>query len=130
VNSVVLDASAILALILGESFGASGKPPADLLPRTRVSAVNLVEIRTKLIDLARPDLIDLTKLLSLGMTIEPFTASQALIASDLRLSTKHLGLSLGDRACLALALEAGLEVYTCDQAWSKLTIGCQIHQLR
>jgi ribonuclease VapC len=54
-------------------------------------------------------------LLNLLARVEPFTESQAWMAADLRLATKHAGLSLGDRACLALALEIGAEVYTADR---------------
>lgn len=60
----------------------------------------------------------------------PFTLSQARIAADLRPSTSRFGLSLGDRACLALAFELNADVYTTDRAWAKVDIGLKIHLLR
>ena len=62
--------------------------------------------------------------------IEPFTASQARLAADLRPTTSHAGLSLGDRACLALAIELGAEVYTADRQWAKVQVACKIHLIR
>ena len=59
-----------------------------------------------------------------------FTLSQAQIAGDLVVQTRHLGLSLGDRACLALALELGVPVYTADKAWKNLKLGIPIHVIR
>jgi PIN domain nuclease of toxin-antitoxin system len=59
-------------------------------------------------------------LAGLGVRIEPFTHRQAEIAGALLPRTRALGLSLGDRACLALALEADLPVLTADRAWLAL----------
>ena len=60
----------------------------------------------------------------------PFTAEQARIAGGLAAETWPLGLSLGDRACLALALALKAPVYTTDRAWEKLKLGVRIHVLR
>ena len=62
--------------------------------------------------------------------VVPFTAEQAKMAGDLTVQTRVLGLSLGDRSCLALALSAKAPVYTTDRSWSKLDLGIRIHILR
>jgi len=62
--------------------------------------------------------------------IEPFTAAQARIAGTLVKKTRSLGLSLGDRACLALAIALEAPVYTTDRLWKKLTLGIPIHVIR
>jgi ribonuclease VapC len=62
--------------------------------------------------------------------VEPFTEAQAVLAASLRLATRHLGLSLGDRACLALAISMGAAVYTSDSRWSEAVVVCTVHQIR
>jgi PIN domain nuclease of toxin-antitoxin system len=66
----------------------------------------------------------------LGLTVVPFTALLAFRAAELRNPTRKIGLSLGDRACLATALELGLPVVTADRVWSKLKLGIDIHVIR
>jgi PIN domain nuclease of toxin-antitoxin system len=58
--------------------------------------------------------------LGLNLAIVDFDRDVAVLAADLRFRTKHLGLSLGDRACLATARSRGLPVLTADRAWAKL----------
>ena len=42
----------------------------------------------------------------------------------------HLGLSLGDRACLALGIALDVEIYTADRLWAQLNLPCSIHLIR
>jgi ribonuclease VapC len=67
---------------------------------------------------------------ALGVDVRPFTASQAEIAASLWSSTKHLGLSLGDRACLALATEIGATAVTADAAWARLALSIPVQVVR
>ena len=67
---------------------------------------------------------------ALGLSIEPFDASQAEIASRLWSSSRKQGMSLGDRACLALAKEMSLPVLTADRAWKQLKLDLDIRILR
>ena len=60
----------------------------------------------------------------------PFDLLQARTAGDLVTQTRMLGLSLGDRACLALALNLKVPVYTTDQAWKKLKLEVPVHVIR
>lgn len=59
-----------------------------------------------------------------------FTAEQAKIAGDLVAQTRSLGLSLGDRACVALGILLRAPIYTADKAWKKLNVGVRIHVIR
>lgn len=125
-NDVVFDSSALLALILHEPGGNLD----GLLDRAVISAVNLAEVRTKLIDLEKLEEVSVEADLRALIRVEPFTEQQAIVAAQLRPSTRHFGLSLGDRACIALAIDRGLDVYTSDGKWSKIELGCNVHQIR
>ncbi len=59
-----------------------------------------------------------------------FTAQQAQIAGDMIPHTRPFGLSLGDRACLALAIALDAPVYTADQVWKKLRLRIPLHLIR
>jgi ribonuclease VapC len=127
-NKVVLDASAILAL-LNDEPGAEKITP-EVLSRSTISAVNLAEVQSILVrEGGDPD-----ESWALAVDpipdVEPFTAEQARIAGTLIQKTRSLGLSLGDRACLALAIALNAPVYTTDQLWRKLKLGVPIHVLR
>ncbi len=52
------------------------------------------------------------------------------MAGDLVTQTRHLGLSLGDRACLALGIALKVPVYTAEKAWKKVKVGVRIHVIR
>lgn len=124
---VVLDTSAVLAFLRGEPGGDSIGP---LLPVARLSAVNLTEAVSKLIDRgAQPD-IAVRRIRSLRMEVISFAFEHAERAGELRQATRHLGLSLGDRACLALAQQLGAPVYTADRDWAKLHIGVEVRLIR
>ncbi len=110
----VFDSSAILAMLRGE-------PGADLvrisMPGGSISSVNLAEIVTKLVERGASEDIIRNSLALIDLEVAPFTESQAKICGELRLPTRSRGLSLGDRACLALARERGLHALTADAAW-------------
>ena len=65
-----------------------------------------------------------------GLAIRPFDESLAVEAGFLRPATRQYGLSLGDRACLALALRERIPVVTADRAWSQLDLGIDIQVIR
>lgn len=95
-----------------------------------MSTVNLAEVETKLIDLRRFDLnASRDELLHLVRIVD-FTRQHAEIAASLRPATKHVGLSLGDRACLALAISLGTDAYTADRSWMQVEVPCKIHLVR
>lgn len=115
----VLDASAVLALLNGEP-GARAVS-AHIANGAMVSAVNYAEVATKLADLALPDAAARGILEALGLLVQPFDDGQALTTGVMRSGTRDAGLSLGDRACLALAHHVGMTAVTADRAWQGLT---------
>ena len=126
-KQVVLDASALLALV-NEEKGC--EMVADYLPNAIMSTVNLSETATVLMDIGIE--LGLVEEILTGLIDqpEPFTNEQAYIAASLRKSTKKLGLSLGDRACLSLAKMKNFPVITADKIWQKLDINLDIRLIR
>ncbi len=125
--SAVLDASVVLAVIFTEP---GAERAHEYGPDIMVSAVNMAEVASRLVD--RRIAIDVVTqcLIQLGASTVPFDAEQALLAGALREPTKKLGLSMGDRACLALAMREGAVVVTADKAWKKLALDVQIELIR
>jgi ribonuclease VapC len=102
----------------------------DVIEGAVTSAVKYAEVWTKVNDLGLTSAPRTRDAFSLLDRVEPFTESQARLAATLRRATQHAGLSLGDRAYLALALEVGGEVYAADRQWSNVSVGCTIHLIR
>jgi ribonuclease VapC len=127
-GTIVLHSSAILAAINSERGSEQLTP--ELLSTAVSSAVNLAEVQTKLVDggMDPQEAWDAT-LSSVGNAAD-FTSLHAEITGNLIPQTRALGLSLGDRACLALGISLNLPVYTADQAWRKLKLGIRIHVIR
>jgi ribonuclease VapC len=128
VNSVVLDASALLAVLNGEA-GADKLTP-QLLSTATSSTVNLAEVHGKLVDRGLSPRDAWEAALSPIVEAAPFTAEHARITGNLITQTRALGLSLGDRACLALGLALKAPVYTADRSWKNLKLGIRIHVIR
>jgi PIN domain nuclease of toxin-antitoxin system len=128
VSKAVLDASAILA-ILNREPGAE-KLTLEVLNEAVSSIVNLAEVQTCLVN--KGGVPDEAWEDALGTICEaiPFTEEQAKTAGGLVARTRALGLSLGDRSCLALGMMLDAPVYTTDRAWRKLKLGICIHVLR
>ena len=125
--SPVLDASVVLAMLWGEPSRVS---LLDLARNGCVSTVNYAEVVTKLFDRGFADEGVQAQLEFLRVDLVPFTAAQAAVCGALRPATRHLGLSLGDRCCLALALERGARVMTADRSWAGLDVGVEIQVIR
>jgi PIN domain nuclease of toxin-antitoxin system len=66
----------------------------------------------------------------MGLTVEPFTATQADRAAVLWAQTRQQGLSLGDRACIALAVDRAATALTTDRRWAQLGLDVTIEILR
>jgi ribonuclease VapC len=125
--SVVLDASAVLALLYNE-------PGSEIVLQhgqgAMLLSVNLSEILTRAIDKGGDEKAVRLVLERLRLDIVPFGERLAIDAAELRRTTKSIGASLGDRACLALVRQSGLPVLTADKDWSKLDLGIDIRQIR
>jgi PIN domain nuclease of toxin-antitoxin system len=127
-SEVVLDASALLAIIFQEQ-GAE-KLTDDLMDDAVASTVNLAEVQSELIKKGFDSEDAWQDALSLVTAAEPFTSDHARIAGDLIAKTEEYGLSLGDRSCLALAIALKAPVYTTEQLWKNLKVGVPIHVIR
>lgn len=126
-RSCVLDASALLAMLHGEP---GAEIVEDLIASSAISSVNWSEVIQKALE-RQTDVRGLREdLESLGLEIAPFTAELAESTAHLRSQTRHAGLSLGDRSCLALARFLDLPVLTADRIWNELTIGIEIRVVR
>ena len=126
-SKVVLDASALLCL-LNDEPGADRV--VDVLTRSIIGTANLAEVVSKLRDRGLP-LDEVREALGgLHLDVRPLTPAQALMVGDLRPGTKALGLSLGDRACLALAIDLQAEMFTTDGPLAGADVGITITNVR
>ena len=127
-SNVVLDASAVMA-VLNREVGAERLIPS-LLAKACCSTVNVAEVQGKLVDkgLAPDDAWD--DLTAVVREVFPFSSQHARTAGSLITKTRASGLSVGDRACLALALELNAPVYTADRSWKNLKLAVPIHVIR
>ena len=126
-DDIVADASAILAALKGEPF--SNVDPRRLVGST-ISAVNVCEVLSKLHDDGLTDAQADAAISTMDLRVVPFDGPQARIAARLRSITRHAGLSLGDRACLALGDRLGYPVVTADRVWASLDVGVEIVPIR
>jgi len=112
---MVLDASAVLAL-LQDARGADAVEDA-IDDGAIISAVNLSEVLAKMTDAGTTAQAAADLIVSLFVEVEPFGLASARNAARIRGLLPTAGLSLSDRACLALGVAHGLPVVTADQAW-------------
>ena len=126
-KATILDASALLCLLNGEP---GSERVVQALPSAVIGAANLAEVVSKLRErgLNVEEVQDV--LGGLPLDVRPLTAAQAYTIGHLRPATRTLGLSLGDRACLALAAELDMPALTADQAWAGLDIGVAVELIR
>jgi PIN domain nuclease of toxin-antitoxin system len=123
----VLDASAVLAVLNGER---GEKKVVPLLAESAFSTVNLTEVAAKLVEAGMDEKSARLAVSVLGIgEIIDFTQDWAWEAARLRPLTKQYGLSLGDRACLALAIKLNVPAVTADKEWSKLKL-CRVVVIR
>lgn len=126
-RTAVLDASALLAMLHAE---AGGEAVQGFVQTAVMSSVNWSEVAQK--SLERQIEVNGLRLdlEALGLKILPFSVNQAERAAFFRAPTRHLGLSLGDRACLALAAELRLPAITTDRTWGDLALEVEIRVTR
>ena len=126
-SEVVVDASAILALLNQET---GSEEVLRFIGKAAISTVNLSEVIAKLADAGIPE-EDIRQILSnLNLEVIDFNEEQALKAGMLRPNTKSIGLSFGDRACLALAIFLNQPVLTTDRLWGSINVGVEVRVVR
>jgi PIN domain nuclease of toxin-antitoxin system len=123
----VLDASALLAHLRGEEGSEAVEAVAGA---ALISAVNFAEVISKLVERQMPADIALFAVSRYGLEVAPYDEALAGRTGALRAQTRQFGLSLGDRACLALAEQAGLPALTADREWAKLKLSIDIRVIR
>lgn len=127
-TSYVLDASALLAMLQNEPGGSLVEL---VMEHSVLSTVNWSEVVQKSIETGVEVQGMRADVKALGLEIQSFTAEDAERAASLRPATRAQGLSLGDRACLALALRMDLTALTADRAWAEIEIpGVRVELLR
>jgi PIN domain nuclease of toxin-antitoxin system len=123
----VLDASAVLAYLHGE-YGDDRV--RSLIHSAGICAVNWSEVVQKALA-KKVDVRGMHEdLLQMGLKVVPFTPWQAELAGRLWTDCRHFGLSLADRACLALGLDCAVPVLTMDKVWQELKLDLEIEVLR
>ena len=121
--SVVLDASALIAMLKGERGAAK---VAGAIAGARVSSVNYAEVVSHFVHAGMPEREVDAMLDPLPMTVVPADRALAQLAGRLRAATAAAGLSLGDRFCLALAYRDELPAWTGDLDWKKVADAAQV----
>jgi len=124
---IVLDSSAILAIALNER-GAAQVQAA--LPQSVMSSVNLAEM----LIVAERKGVDgegtFSDCAQLGLQIVAVEVAHARIAAQIRRAHPDLNLSLGDKLCLALAIDSGAEVLTSDREMTNVGFGLRVTLFR
>ena len=125
--TTVFDSSALLAIAFGED-GAN--VAARALDGAVISAVNAAEVVTHYVDRgSSPDQAQ-SWFEDFGLAVRPFDEVLAMRTGLLREKTREHGLSLGDRACLSLAIRENAPVVTADRAWASLNLGLDVRLIR
>ena len=125
--SIVFDSSALLAITFEEE---GGEIAVQALNDGIISAVNASEVITRYVDLGASEEEALTSFRAFGLAIYPFDESLAIATGLMRSATRDAGLSLGDRACLALAIREHSSVLTADRAWATLDLDIAVELIR
>ena len=124
----VLDASAVLAILQQE---AGADEVVQRLNGSIMSTVNLTEVLQQAQKRGLDPRDVHAELGNLGVGFVAFDLEQTLDAAELWESTRRQGLSLADRACLALTMAVSGVAVTADRAWGQLELGgCDIHLIR
>jgi len=126
-TSAVLDSSAVLAVINAEP---GAEYVIEMLDGALLSAVNHAEVVTKLVERGVTRDLARSTVLKIGVQVVEFGIDLADRTGELRRQTRHLGLSLADRACLALAESEGLPAVTADKKWASANLGIDIRIIR
>jgi len=126
----VLDTSALLAILQGEPGAEIFTKKSGLLENAIMSSVNVAEAYGKLVGRGIGPEDAWEAVIAPIPEVFGFDTEQAKIAGGLLPQTRALGLSLGDRACLALGIALKSPIYTADRTWKNLRIKVSIHVIR
>ncbi|QQV75275.1 hypothetical protein H6P87_00827 [Rickettsia tillamookensis] len=126
-NNVIFDASTLLALIKNETVNLELE---KFLGNIYMSSVNVSEVAGILLK-SEMSLHECKNAIEpLINSVINFDQEQSFLAASIKKQTNHLGLSLGDRACITLGLTTGYPIYTADKAWANVQLNCKIILIR
>lgn len=125
--SAVLDASALLAVLNAEP---GAEIVVSVLGDAVVSAVNYAEVVSKLVERGADAAVAREAVASINVVVIAFNSALAERTGALRAQTRRLGLSLGDRACLALAEREGVPAITSDRSWVGAVSNIEVRSIR
>jgi PIN domain nuclease of toxin-antitoxin system len=123
----VLDASALIAFLRDEP---GAEKVTAVLSQSCISAVNLAETLGKMVEYGKPLEAVRFQIERLDIPVIPFGAEEAGIAASFWKATRSVGLSLGDRSCLALAWKLSLPALTTEGDWLKCDLGVKVLKIR
>ncbi len=124
---IVFDASALLALLFHET---GYETVANYLEDACISTVNLSEVIGRFARDGHNTQPVLQKIEAIGIEIIPFSINHATVVATYLPQTRSLGLSLADRACLALAFSRNIPVLTADKIWQQADVGVDVILVR
>lgn len=123
----VLDASALIAFLRKEP---GGDKVAEVLTRSCISAVNLAETYSKMAEHGKALEAVAYQVERLRIPVIPFDSEQARLVASLWKESRQVGMSLGDRACLSLAIKTSLPALTTEATWVNCSFGVQVVKIR
>jgi PIN domain nuclease of toxin-antitoxin system len=124
---IALDASALLAAMFREK---GHERVTEVLGDCCISTVNLTEVIGRFMRAGFDAGEALREVLALDVEIVPFETSDAMLTASLLPATHQFGLSLGDRACLALAINRGIPAMTADHPWLDVDLPVEVVCIR
>jgi ribonuclease VapC len=124
---IALDASALLAFMFREP---GHEHVAQYIDDCCLSTVNLSEVIARFVRDGHDAQAVLWQITTTRIEIVPFSTPQAALTADLQPQTKPFGLSLADRACLALALDRQIPALTADRVWQEVPVEIEIMTIR
>ncbi len=124
---IVLDASALLAFLFRET---GQERVAEVVVHSCISTVNLCEVLGRFVRDGHDPVKILNRIQKTSIEIVPFDSDQAALAAALAPALRLKGLSLGDRACLALATSREIPALTADRAWIDLDVPVEVLLIR
>jgi ribonuclease VapC len=124
---IALDASALLSFMFRET---GHERVVSMIDESCISSVNVAEVLGRFSRDGHNARRVLKEIQATPIEMVTFDAAQALIAAELVTRTSEFGLSLGDRACLALAISRRIPAMTADQIWTRLDVGVDIRVIR
>ena len=123
----VLDASALIAVVRRERGFEQVLP---FVHDAVLGTVNLAEAIEVLGRFGNPSEFVVSVVEEYGIETAPYSEPHAVLAAELAVTTRGLGLSLGDRSCLAVAMDVGGVAVTANRAWGEVDLGIEVVLIR